>query len=160
MCFSSFRRIESAYWIFLCIGRKHRKKKVFVFLKWFWCWLQTSSYFISSLGPVDFLWLLHCTPKLLSGAPGFPEDISHPTWRMNCDRSVFWKDHSSHQSLGAVRLTVQAQFTISTGVWNRQTRSEARTVATMKRMWSLCRVLKQWMCLSTWQGTPLVGRSQ
>lgn len=45
---------------------------------------------------MDFLWLLRCTPKLLSGAHGFSEDISHPSWRMNCDRSVFWKDHSRH----------------------------------------------------------------
>lgn len=83
---------------------------------------------------MDFLWLPHCTPKLLSGAHGFSEDISHPTWRMNCDGSVFWKDRSRHP-LGLPGHTVQAQLTISTGVWSRQTSSEARTATMWWRGW-------------------------
>lgn len=86
---------------------------------------------------MDFLWRLHCTPNLLSGAHGFSEDISHPSWGMICDRSVFWQDHSRHPLWLPDRHTVQAQFTTSPGVWSRQTRSEARTTTVMKRMWSL-----------------------
>lgn len=55
-----------------------------------------ADYVLSLLWDLDFLWLLHWARKLLSGARGFSEDISHPTWSMNSDGSVFWKDHSRH----------------------------------------------------------------
>lgn len=131
MCFSSFRRVESGYIIFLYLGRKHRKKKVFIFLRWCWFLLLTRTYFLLWDSWIFFdFFMAHLNSFLVH--MGFLRTSVIPPGGWIVTGQCFG---GTIQGIPCGCQTLCAS-SVHHLYWCRQSRSEARTATMMKRMWS------------------------